>query len=54
MGLVNTAMTKVRYEIMMGNVARAHFHETVFCSILRSPTIQKELGFDGVQSIAQM
>ena len=35
----------------MGNAARAHFQETMFCLILRSKTIQKELGFDGVQSM---
>ena len=34
MGLVNAAMAKVRYE--MGNAARAHCKDNVFCLILRS------------------
>ena len=44
MGLVNVAMAKIRYEV--GNAARVHFQDTVFCLILRKETFQKELGFN--------
>ena len=43
-GSCECAMAKVRYE--MGNAARAHFQDTVFCSKFRSETIQKEPGFN--------
>ena len=52
MGLVNATMAKVKYE--MGNATRAHFQDIVFCSILRSETIQNELGFNGVQSMEEI
>ena len=52
MGLVNAAMAKAKYE--MGNAARAHFQDMVFCSILRRETIQNELRINGVQSIEEM
>ena len=48
MHLVNAVMRKVRHE--MGNAARAHFQEMVFCSILRSETFKKARGSNGVQS----
>ena len=42
--------------VCRGNAARACFQVTitVFCSILRSQTFQKELGFNGLQSMEEM
>ena len=52
MGLVNASLAKIRYD--MGEESRAHFQETVFCSIARNPIIQRELGFDAFQSLGDM
>ena len=52
LGLVTAALPKLRYDL--GNAARAHFQEGVFCSIARDPTIQRELGFDLCQSMVDM
>ena len=52
LGLVTASAPKLRYDL--GNAARAHFQEGVFCSIARDPTIQKELGFDLCQSLFDM
>jgi hypothetical protein len=52
LGLVTAALPKLRYDL--GNIARAHFQEAVFCSIARDPIIQAELGFDPFQSMVDM